>query len=248
MDSTSQFLASIFSRVREVAQQTVDALGEERANQFTQMSADGLVIALEIQGHYRQEQLTSLVNAQLWGLLKELKWLQVLFLAGNYPLVKGRLRYLWEAMYRAYFVETHEDDAVRLRGPDEKLQWIEDQKPRLDWRTCLQPALFKVLPQAETHPEVLKYCKELWDDLNQYVHPSMYLQHRLVDDSSLLVADNFDPAWAEDTLRAGLRIADLIWLAVLTCHEKVIGSVAKERLDLDYPLTRILLHRGFSLR
>jgi len=246
MESTRKFLEGVFNSVEEIARQTVERLGEERASQFTLMSADGLVIAFELLGHYKQGQLMNLVNAQLWGLQKEFKWLQVLFLAGNYPLVKSRLRYLWEAVYRAYFVETHEDDAVRLLGPDEKLKWIEDHK--LDWRTCVQPTLFKVFPLAESEPEVQRHYHELWGELNQYVHPSQHVQSRLVDDSSLLVMDNFDQAWAEDTLRAGLEVADLIWLAILTCHEKAINSVAQVRLDLAYPLTGMLLKRGYSLR
>ena len=41
---------------------------------------------------------------------------------------------------------------------------------------------------------------------------------------------------------SGSLVADLIWLAVLCCHEKAIPSAAEARLDLKYHLTGLLLH------
>lgn len=243
MQSTRQFLESLVSRVNGVARETVECLGEEQAHRFSLICSDSVVILHQILGHYSHVELSNLVYVQLIALPKELTWLQFLFLAGNYPLVTARLRYLWEAMFRAYFVETHEDEAVRCKSLDEKLQWIDDQKPRLDWKNCIQPTLARLLASVNSEADAAKPYRELWQQLNQYVHPSQYLQCRLVQESSLLVADRFDQSWAADTVRAGLDVADLIWLPVLELHDRALVSVAAERLSLEYRQTSELLAR-----
>ena len=105
MSEIKQFIQNISAEVLEIAQQTVDHFGAEKADHFMRIAGDGLKIKLEIMSGYTQQEQTNLINHQAWGLVKELKWLEFLFLAGNYPLVKNRLRYIWEAVFRAYFVE-----------------------------------------------------------------------------------------------------------------------------------------------
>lgn len=245
MTNTEHFIRHVTEGALEIANQTVAHFGEERANQFTQSSADGMHIQLAIVGYYRQEQLMNLVHAQASAMLKELRWLQFLFLAGNYPLVNGRLRYLWEAVYRACWVETHEDAAVRGLDLDRKLEWIEGHAT--DWNRCIRPALERLLPLVKREREVFDHYHGLWKQLNQYVHPSERLQSLMVRESSLLIKDAFDAEWAEETLQAAKAVTDLVWLAVLTCHEKAIAGVREENMSVGYPLTSMLLRRGCAL-
>src|SRR5262245_42366980 len=123
--------------------------------QFLLSEADGLEMKFAIMKCYDQAALSNLVYVQAWAMLKELKWLQFLFLAGNYPLVKSRLRFVWEAMYRAYYVEGQQDPEIRALGPDDKLALLECHRPRLDWTNCVGPVLRSILPGANSE-EVFK--------------------------------------------------------------------------------------------
>jgi hypothetical protein len=239
MKNIEEFVRKVSHDVLDVSRQTVEHFGEKQAEQFLLSAADG--IAIKFAGCYGQAALMNLVNVQAWGMVKELKWLQLLFLAGNYPLVMSRLRYIWEAMYRSYFVEAHHDSRVRRLGPDEKLSWIESHKPRLDWKFCVGPVLKKLLPLQDPEDKLFNRYHDLWQELNCYNHPSQYLQERLVDTSSLLVADNFDAAWAEDTLLAGRMVADLVWLALLSLHERAVPILSDEKFHVDCPLTHTLI-------
>jgi hypothetical protein len=66
----------------------------------------------------------------------------------------------------------------------------------------------------------------LWDELNQCVHPSPELVHRLCDDSALLIRNAFDEQWALQTLETSYAVFALVWLVILKCFPKAIGGIA----------------------
>jgi hypothetical protein len=70
----------------------------------------------------------------------------------------------------------------------------------------------------------------------------------MMDESALFVRDGFDTGWAEQTLDLAQTVADLLWLAILTCHQKAIQSVSVDDLEGTYPVTSLLLKAGCTLR
>lgn len=242
MEHLESFIRGLADDVAAICRQTIEHFGHQEAEQFLLSAADGLDIKFALNAAYSPAELSNLITLQAWGLLKEFKWLQFLFLAGNYPLVMSRLRYVWEAVYRACYVEAHADPAVRSLDSDGKLSWIETH--RLTWGNCILPTLTRLFPMAGREPEVRDYYKAVWEELNQYVHPTAHLQNRMVDESALLLKDGFDADWAADTLRAAKVVADLVWFAVLSHHEKAIPAVPEDDLIVDWPLTTMLLRQG----
>lgn len=241
MSEAQLFIPGFCTELVAIEQETRRQLGDQASEHFLTLAADSLAINLAIMGHYATSEQLNLVYHASWGMLRELKWLHFLFLGGNYPLVKSRLRYVWEATFRAYFVETLAEPSVRAMNPDDKIAWLENHKPRLDWTNCILPTLSFLYPQAATKPDVQEHYRSLWSELNQYIHPSEYILRRMVDASSLHVKDGFDAAWAQDTIRASTDVFDLIWLAVLRFRDRAIDQVATDKLDGKYPILDLLL-------
>ena len=240
LEQPKLFIPTFCTQLAEIESQTREQLGGA-ADHFQTMLGDCLAINLAILSLYSLSEQLNLVYHACWGMLRELKWMHFHFLAGNYPWVKGRLRYLWEGTFRGYFVEKLAAPPVRARNVDEKLAWLENHKPRLDWNNCIVVTLRSVFPLASTEAKVAGHYHQLWQELNRYVHPSEYLLCRMVDDSCLHVKDAFDLAWAKDTIRASIDVVDLIWLAVLLFHDRAIEAIAAEKLEANYPIVDQLL-------
>src|SRR5262249_56789695 len=78
----------------------------------------------------------------------------------------------------------------------------------------MQPVLQYLLPATE-HLDIEDRYKKLWQKLHKFVHASTQLRNRMIDDSNLLVVDNYDDVWAKESIQDGTEVFDLIWLAVL---------------------------------
>src|SRR5437868_5354919 len=85
--SEQLFTKMMCERIVELEQETIEKLGREKANTFLTFQIDCSVITLEINLRYSRAEQSNLLNHHAWGLLKELEWLQFLFVAANYPLV-----------------------------------------------------------------------------------------------------------------------------------------------------------------
>src|SRR5262245_8001761 len=91
----------------EVAERTVTALGEERAWLFITLANDWLDIQGGVLDSYPHDELqNSLVFADFAGLFKDIRWLQLLFLGGNYAMLYRGLRFDWELAVRALHADT----------------------------------------------------------------------------------------------------------------------------------------------
>jgi hypothetical protein len=229
-----------------IERKTVRALGKRRANFFAHVYVDCMEIILQIDEVYPQDRRMSLVYHSAVGLMKETHWLNTLFLAGNYPLVNARLRFTWELIYRANFVETYKQtDPKKPPTPgssiDEKAAWWGQYEQFLNWKNCLEPTLRKVLPVADQYEEVRVHYHNHLKNLHLYVHPSAYLADRLVRESALHAADNFDKEWAIDTLDAASVVFDLIWLAVLDFYPRAGDRLFAKGLRGHYPVVSDVL-------
>jgi hypothetical protein len=157
---------------------------------------DALDIQFAISDAYPKQELTSLVYTDFMGVCKEIQWLHVMFLAGNYPLLLARLRFIWELVFRALYADTYEQHEETHREPpgltvDEKHCWLENEEKRLNWGSVILPVLRKLF-NASDAKEIEQSFKPAWDALNCYVHPSAVLRYELIEESSLLFRDAFD--------------------------------------------------------
>jgi hypothetical protein len=222
---------------------TLQELGEDKGGFFALVWNDCLAIVSAIRDAYSGQ--ANLVLLTCWGIFKELHWFHFLFVSGNYPLLMSRLRYVWESMARASLAENYvlwglqHLDAPDGPSPDEKFEWLEKHGEKLNWRSCIEPALRKALPLAETHAQVREDCKSLWEHLHKYVHASAFLTGKMIGESALLVKDNFDKELALETVAFASRVFDLIWLMVLGNYPNAADQLGE--LSARYPLMNDVL-------
>jgi len=248
VDHFLSFLGEQYEHLREIAEETFRGLGKERAGYFTSLANDWIDIGGAIRDTYSEDELSNgLMYIYFSALFKEVYWLQLLFLAGNYPLLHRSLRYIWEMIFRAYYVDTYareSPDDPEPPGPtvDDKAEWLaQHERKMFQWHKFMQPMLRRLLPQARG-TEIEEYYKALWDKLNEYVHPSKALLERMVVDvPGFLVTDSFDKKWALETIEIATVIFDLVWLAVISRFPRCAGSLAQRGLLLEYPIVTAAL-------
>lgn len=228
MDARNELLDTLFDHWRENAREAEKVLGAEKAHFFVDVYNDALNIGIALSDCYpdKQELLTSMVYADFMGLCKEIHWLELMFLAGNYPLLLSRLRYDWEMIFRALYADTYEkekDTDPEPPGPtlDEKHEWLGklEEQNRLNANTIIYPLLRQLL-RANDPDEIEAYFRPLWKGLNAFVHPSATVRDRLVRESALLVRDGFDEELAKEALYYATEVFELIWLAVTALFPK----------------------------
>lgn len=211
------WVSEMLAELAVVEKETAEVLGPD-ARFFVEVMNDWIEVTSAVHTAYPNR--PDLLRVTMAGLFKEVKWLNLLFASGNYPLVLARLRYVWESVFRAWFVEAHEPDEghpLPKPGPsaDDKVDWLDRYSRKLNWPSCIEPTMKTVFPLAGQQKEVLDYYYDLWNSLNEHVHPSGTQLNRLVGESTLLVLDNFDEEWARETIAAARCVFDVIWLAVL---------------------------------
>jgi hypothetical protein len=219
METKMDLLATTFGHWRKNAAEAERVLGKDKTHFFVDLYNDALEIQFALSDAYPKEELTSLLYADFTGLFKEINWLMVIFLAGNYPLLLGRLRFIWELVFRAVYADTYEQEEEADRAPpgatvDEKHWWLESEEGRLNWRSVILPIL-KRLFVAKDPNEIEEHFKPIWDILNCYVHPSATLRYDLIEESALLARDAFDEKLANKTLHYAGEVFELVWLAVI---------------------------------
>lgn len=245
-------LISLFGKqhepLRKIAEETFYCLDKEQAGRFTRLANDWMDILNAILNTYSKDELTdSLVYLYFVGLFKEVYWFELLFLVGNYPLLHRSLRFVWEMIFRAYYVDTYVRESKSDPEPpgptiDDKVEWLARHERKMyRWEGFIKPMLCRLLPQAKA-TEIEEYYKTLWERLNEYVHPSKALLERMtIRASSLLVTDSFDKEWALETIKTATMIFDLIWLAVISRFPKCAYLIAQKKLHLKYPIVTTAL-------
>jgi hypothetical protein len=242
------FLSQVFERCREIERQTVEVLGEEDADVFVNIWNDSLQFENAIDQIYGHDEWTqSLVAVRLWEFSRELVNLQTLFLCGNYSLLRSRLRFIWEMIFRGFYADTYEKKSPKdpdKPGPsiDDKSVWLEnlEEDRGLGWGKLIKPTLCRVCPLAEKEAKVLDYYHKLWTDLNKYVHPTHFLVETMIDRDVILI-DRFSEEWARETVTVATDVFDLIWLAVIARFPGCLEIVAKQDLIVQYPRTKEIL-------
>src|SRR5262249_9023926 len=154
--------------------------GQEKAIFFVDVYNDALNVKFAISDVYPEAERTSMVGLDVVTLWKEIQWLIVMFLAGNYPLLMARLRFIWELLFRSLYVETYQQESESQPaepGPtlDDKHQWLSQNEEGLGWNKLILPLLARLF-SADNPKEIQDLFKPTWDTLNCYVHPSATLR------------------------------------------------------------------------
>jgi hypothetical protein len=239
-------LGDQYEYLPKIAEETFRALGKEQAGHFNSLANDWIDILLAIRDIYSENELSdSLLYIYFSGLFKEVQWFQLLFLAGNYPLLHRSLRFVWEMIFRAYHVDTYVRKSQEDSGPgptvDDKVKWLaQHEREMFQWK-FVKLTLRRLLSQAKGS-EIEEYYKSLWDRLNEYVHPSKVLLDRMVVGvPGFLMTDSFDKEWALETIEAATMIFDLVWLAVISRFPRCAELLAQKGLLLEYPIVTTAL-------
>ena len=66
---------------------------------------------------------------------------------------------------------------------------------------------------------------------------------RMMDESSLLVKDNFDEAWAREINHVATQVFDLVWLAVISRFPECAPVLARQEHGLVCPFTQGILEK-----
>jgi hypothetical protein len=248
IDHFLTLLGEQYEHLPKIAEQTFHSLGKEHAGYFTNLINDWIDILSAILDTYSKDDLSnSLIYLYFNGLLKEVTWFQLFFLVGNYPLIHRSLRYVWEMLFRAHYVETYPLDAPEPPGPtiDDKVRWLAQHERRMfRWEDFMKPRLQRLLPQVKD-AEIEKCYKLLWDGLNEYVHPSKALLDRMVIEApGSLMTDIFDKEWALETIETATTIFDLVWLVVISRFPKCAELLAQKGTHLEYPIIAAALENS----
>jgi hypothetical protein len=244
IDHLLSLLGEQYEHLRNIAEETFRSLGKEQAGYFTSLANDWIEILGAIRDTYSNDELSnSLMYIYFSALFKEVYWFQLLFLAGNYPLLHRSLRYVWEMIFRAYYVDTYareSPDDPEPPGPtvDDKVEWLGTYELKLKMYKWffVQGVLRRLLPQAKGI-KIEEYYKSIWDKLNEYVHPSKALLDRMVVYvPGFLMTDSFDKEWASEIIKIATMIFDLVWLAVISRFEGCAGLLAQKGILLEYPI------------
>lgn len=234
------WLETTCERLLPIEQETMAVLGEEKGNFFVVVANDWIDITSAVSNAYPGQQVIDLVMGTTSGLFKEVSWLHLHFIAGNYPLIMSRLRFIWESVFRAFYVEHFplrkppSDWTTPGTSPDDRLEWLDKYESKLNWNTCYEPVLLHVFPPQAHDPEIISGFAGLYKHLHKYAHPSAYLTLLMVGDSALHATDAFDEEWARETIEIAVRVFDLVWMLVLAHHPAAFDQV--KSLGAHYPI------------
>ncbi|QDU23315.1 hypothetical protein [Urbifossiella limnaea] len=239
-EKPTSWVEQMCRHLAEVERETTEQLGELERGFFVNVANDCTDIGFAVSQAYPRK--VNLVLHTGWGVFKEATWFQFLFVSGNYPLLLSRLRYVWEAVFRAYFVENYpfrnspSSWVAPGRSAAKKLVWLEEHGRALDWNRCMEPVLRAVFPLADSEPEVREHYRRRWGELHKYVHASAYLAGRMVGKSALHLSDKFDRKWAKECVAIAREVFDLVWMAVLGHHPMAADRM--HRLSGEYPVLK----------
>jgi len=195
-----------YGMLRKVAQETIETLGEEAIGYWVDAYNTCIDIETAILRSVPEETLIrSLLHLRLVELYKEMSWLLFLFAVGNYHMLARELRFIWEAICQAYYVDTLLPEV----GVDEKTDKLSKKRYR-GWR-MIKEILPDILP-LWTEQLGGEY-RGLYDHLSEMVHPTRQeFDLKVLEGSgALLVTDTFVESIAVDILDIAKRVFDVVW-------------------------------------
>jgi hypothetical protein len=244
-ENPSSYIRQMADHLLVIEQETLVRLGEQKAGLFVNIANDAIDINGAILDAYHPDDLHNLVFLAFQGVFKESCWFQFYFVAGQYPHLNARLRFVWESIFRAHWAETElASSAEAMNSPalsiDEKAAWLESKEHNLGWSNCTERTLSRVFPLVDREKEVRDHYLSLWQTLNKHVHPSMILTENLIAPPATLFRDGFNEQLALQTVEWATNVFDLAFLAVFHMFPKAADQISKKGLYVDYPILNLV--------
>lgn len=212
-----KMLDKLYGHWRQVRRETIKHLGDREALKIVDFHGNNWIdIVGWVSAEYERKEQLNILYVQWLRLFKEIYWLQFLFYTGNYATACRNLRYIWEMVSQAYYVDS-EYPNLSLDEQFESVRGIEEERV-YGWR-IVSSALCRLLNKREE--EVRALFKPLWDSLNMYVHPSATQTDVVAkQDFSALVTDSFSEPLAKELEVITDRVMDIVYAIVLTRFPK----------------------------
>jgi hypothetical protein len=242
MQEIHKLLNDLYSPLKEVANEAIGKLGKEKALIYIDIFNDWINISGEIKNQYAD---TELINSLLYlsqhSLMKDIYWIQLFFLTGNYPQIYRSLRYILEMSFKGYYMDTYDKHPRKnmehlANDIDVKRTWVYQNEMKLYGGKFLSECLLELFPQAKV-PEVMSSYKNIWETLNKHVHPTIeYLDRTMIGVPGFAMINTFDDEWANETISISVMVFDLVWLAIISTFPNCAEKLANNGLHLTYPI------------
>jgi len=218
-------LDELFEHLKVVREETITHLGVEDALHILDFHVNNWIDIVEwISCKYDKEE-QNIVFFQFWRLLKEITWLQFLFLWGNYPLIYRNLRYILELICQAY----HIDKNYPSLSLDEQIKKTREMEEEIYGWNLVKTVLCNILSSDKQY--IQSNFKPLWNYLNKHVHPSgEQMELVAIEDISSLVKDSFNENLARSVLRATDEVLDIVNMILFKRFPRIKESGLKYEL------------------
>lgn len=211
-------LDKLYKHWEETRRETIAQLGENEALKIVNLHGNNWIdITSWISSKYHEDEQMNIVWFQFLRLLKEIYWLQFLFHTANYSTAYRNLRYIWEMMSQAYFIDL---DNPKL-DLDEQLEEARLIEERIYGWNIVMSTLCKALDLSDAEAETLFH--PLWRELNKYAHPSAIQMDKVAtEDFSGLITDSFNENLAKRLLEVNDIVFDIVYAIVFKKFNKAI--------------------------
>jgi len=226
--------------------ETIATLGAEEPFVLVDLFNDSIDVRGAILNKYRDSLVNSVMALTLAPLQNAIYGMQFDFLLGRYAEVGRTLRFAWELVFRAYFVDNYTSlfpDSTDFPGHSlgSKLQWLEQKRLRLTWETVFRP-VFNYLFENGKQDGVTEYFKPNWDRLIQVSHPSMAWFVSGTEESSRLAFNHFDETLARQIIGDAREVLGVIWFAMLRQFPDAMNELfGKDNVFYQTPQIRAII-------
>lgn len=209
-------LDNLYENWREVRRETITQLGENEALKILDFHGNNWIDIIGwISSRYQREEQMNIVYFQFLRVFKEIFWLQFLFYTGNYSTAYRNLRYLWEMMSQAYFIDLN---YPRLTL-DEQFDEVRRIEQSMYGWNVITDTLCRLLNQPEG--EIRAYFKPLWSELNKHIHPSAFQMDVVAtEDFSSLITDSFNKNLARSLIMTADKVFDITYAIIFNKFTK----------------------------
>jgi hypothetical protein len=208
-------LDKLYAHMDEVQHDTRRRLGIDALHIVDLHANNWTDIMSWINSTYPKEEQMNILVLQFSRLLKEIYWLELLLHNANYPIMYRNLRYVWEMICQAYYVDAQHPN-LTLDDQIEKARAIEDEF--YGWNLVLR-VLSETLDESEEY--VRSNFQQLWKRLSKHVHPSSKEMDIVANaDFSILVTDSFNEELARQAMKTTDAVFDLVYVILFRRFSK----------------------------
>jgi hypothetical protein len=158
-------LDRLYAHLDDVQQDTRQKLVSDALHIVDFHANNWIDILSWIRSKYTREEQMNIFMLHFLRIFKEIYWLELFLLNANYPMIHSNLRYIWEMICQAYYVDTHHA-GLTLDEQVEEAKEIEEKK-LYGWN-IVQHVLCEVFGECDVESDF----HPMWIRLCRHVHPS----------------------------------------------------------------------------